>query len=705
MFTLFGVRGSPCPRCDHVNQRDGSYCAQCGISLGQAHPLLRNNRWLPAENEVAVFFGVERLSGVFSKTLQVPGTARAYILQGQQITEVPPGEYQIEDFFGRLDQLLRDRSAEILITRSTPFELTFNLSGIASAEFLALDVACILRVKIEPVSAFSSYFMQAPGAITLEQLQTLIQPLLRQVLIEFLAGQALLELANNRQLREQLNERVQSTLALRMAHFGLALVQVETLSLQHQKWNENRELVGNLALIFNAKRVEADHAERLAQLYSEQQWAKIEQQEQAQRQQLRSAQLARKQREQRAELVLEEREQLQALRVREIELYGRIIEAHNRKQALERGAREVLTKLEHDLKQDASQRHTEEKRWEQVRHIAQIKMRTELELEQIEAREITLAAQQQLKQQVLQWQWQRQLATIEQIGNEQTRRDELARLAQAKAQQAQHDKEWQDEQQQARLHTLTLERQARTRQEERLQAWQDELARQQQHELLRSEALLDAQTQVQIDQQKQKMADLARSGANADALAQQEKLLRTLEAQAAMQQQELVMQRARQQDQLDAEEQRSRVRQREQELEWQHTLRLQEQDQQQRLARYAALDQVSDLAKVALADLPNASLVADILKTRVQADMSAEQISAAKVLPDNEFVPGLVTKSVAQEREWQAQQAAKEREHVLAMLQASRDATPPPLLMRTCRQGHINLPRAKFCAECGAPLV
>ncbi|MEN9868734.1 MAG: hypothetical protein RL748_4324, partial [Pseudomonadota bacterium] len=557
MFTLFGVRGTACPRCDALSQGEGNYCPACGVSLGQGHALLRNNRWLPLENEVAVFFGVERLGGLFSKTLQVPVSARAFILQAGQVTEVPPGEYRIEDFFGRLDKLIRERSAEILITRSAPFALLFNLPGIASAEFLALDVACQLQVKIAPVQAFSAHFMHAPGTISIEQLQTLVQPLLRQVLIEFLSAQSMTELVDNRQLREQLNERVQGSLSLQLAQLGLALVQVETLSLQHQKWNENRELVGQLALVLNAKRVEQDHAAQLAQLYTEQQWAQVQQLEQAQRQQLKRAQLQRDQRELRAELVLQEREQLQALRLREIELYGRIIEAQQRKTALERGAQEVVLKLEHELKQQAGERDTEAKRWEQVRQIAQIKIRTELELEQLEAREITLAAQQQLKQQVLQWQWQRQLATIEQIGNEQTRRDELARLRQQQAQQAEHQQQWQEEQQQARLHTLTLARAAREREAGRVQEWQDELARSQQRELLRTEAVHDVHTQLQIDEVKQKLADLARSGAERDAIAQQEKLLRTIEAQAALQQQQLQLERARQQDALDAEEQRS----------------------------------------------------------------------------------------------------------------------------------------------------
>ncbi|MEG0886270.1 MAG: hypothetical protein RSH52_34095, partial [Janthinobacterium sp.] len=42
------------------------------------------------------------------------------ILQADKATEVPQGEYEIEGFFTRLNHLLRNQNAEILITRTLP---------------------------------------------------------------------------------------------------------------------------------------------------------------------------------------------------------------------------------------------------------------------------------------------------------------------------------------------------------------------------------------------------------------------------------------------------------------------------------------------------------------------------------------------------------------------------------------------------------
>lgn len=100
MVQMFGLGGCKCPRCAHKNVGGAGYCAACGITLGAPgrSPVLVDNRWVAGPDELAVFFGVQALSGMFVKTLRVPATARAYILQDGQATEVPQGDYEIEGF-------------------------------------------------------------------------------------------------------------------------------------------------------------------------------------------------------------------------------------------------------------------------------------------------------------------------------------------------------------------------------------------------------------------------------------------------------------------------------------------------------------------------------------------------------------------------------------------------------------------------------
>src|SRR5262245_34764888 len=150
MFKMFGFGGVKCPRCEHRNGDSSGYCNQCGLTLGapRSEPVLRENRWIPANDELAVYFGVRQLSGIFTKTLHVPATTRAYILQGDKATEVPQGEYEIEGFFYRLNNLLRDQHAEVLITRTTPLPVEFTFSDLHTSEFLKVTARFTVGVKV-----------------------------------------------------------------------------------------------------------------------------------------------------------------------------------------------------------------------------------------------------------------------------------------------------------------------------------------------------------------------------------------------------------------------------------------------------------------------------------------------------------------------------------------------------------------------------
>ena len=166
MFQMFGFGGIRCPRCEHSNTGAAVYCAQCGLTLGapRNEPVLRDNRWIAGPDELAVFFGVRELSGLFVKTLRVPATTRAYILQADKATEVPQGEYEIEGFFTRLNHLLRDDHAEILITRSAALPVAFAFDDLHSAECLKLSADFTVSVRIERLPTNSATSWRTDGA-------------------------------------------------------------------------------------------------------------------------------------------------------------------------------------------------------------------------------------------------------------------------------------------------------------------------------------------------------------------------------------------------------------------------------------------------------------------------------------------------------------------------------------------------------------
>ena len=723
MFQMFGFGGVKCPRCEHKNAGDSGYCAQCGLTLGAARsePILRENRWIPADNELAVFFGVRELSGLFVKTLRVPATTRAFILQGDKATEVPQGEYEIEGFFTRLNHLLRNQHAEILITRSAAMPVEFNFEDLQTAEHLKVAARFSVSIKIAQVSAFAQHFMTMPGTVTTDNLRTLLAPSVRQLAAEFVAAQPIRDMAANRDLRPQLDERLQGALKLRLAQYGLAVVQVDTLSLRHDKFDANRDRIGSLYLVADERHVQLEHAKQLDQLYNDEEWQRIWREEQEGRLRHRRQELRQDESIEKAELTLHNAERLQAIRAREIELYGRIVDSRNRKQALERGAGDIVTELEHELAKKGAAREDESTQWAHLRELAGIHMRTELEIAQQSASEARQMAQQRFSHQLLQQQIQNKITQALGIDDESRKRAELINLHAKQQAASVRELEIDNEQHKARWQGLALTNAANQREAERIAEWEDQLA-------LDRRRVKDAASSAEVEEITQKIDAMRRSGAQAESIAQYEKLLRTIEADG-------LHARQAQQIELDAEQQRHTLRQQEHEAQWQQELRRMDHVREEKYARQAheaelarieiarteSIGAMTDSAKVALAAGPNAAALADVMKTQVHANMSAEQLAAL-----NSVTPQEVARQLQQqlEREQARRDAEvdKDRRHQLDLLTLQNDVNKAALAKqaelgtgvaqatrqvpapRTCPNGHRAGPNDKFCAECGAAI-
>jgi hypothetical protein len=694
MLKMFGIGGAACPRCGRRGEQDGAaaraaahYCAGCGLLQGAPRhpPVLVENRWAPGPDELAVFFGVRELSGIFSKTLRVPATARAYVLQGEQATEVPQGEYEIEGFFTRLNNLLRDQHAEILVTRSSALPVEFTLEGLNTCEHLQVDATLALSVKIENVPAFARYFMTMPGTIKDVQLRELLEAPVRQLAQEFVAARSLREMADKQdgrgELRLELDQHLQGGLALLLAQYGLAVARVDTIALRHDKFDANRARIGTLWLAADEQRVRIEHAKQLDELYGEEEWNRIRREEQDSRLRHRRAELRQDESLERAGLSLKNAERAQAIRGRQIELYGRIVESGTRKQAIERGAVDAVKALEHELAGKRNARLDEAAQWQQLRELAAIRMRTEVEVAQQDAAQSRAIAQQRFTHQLLQQQIRNKIEQARGIEDASRQRTELARLHEAEQAAARRAREIDDEEHAARLKLLRVDNEAHRREAERVFEWQEAQAA--------NRLALDA------EQVRQQLDDLRRGGASRDALAQHEKLLRTIEADA-----------------LAAHNEREGLREQRA-----HELALARAE----IERAQALGALDDSAKLALVAPANAALLADVMKTRAHAGMSGEQLAALAGVVGAANVDAwrLAQEQVAQERERRNAEQDRERRHQLELLALQNDVNKTALASqaqlgagvagaiagaaKTC--SHASAHQGdRFCAACGAAL-
>jgi len=728
MFQMFGFGGSRCPRCEHKNAGGAGYCTACGITLGapRSKPVLVENRWVAGPDELAVFFGVNALSGLFVKTLRVPATARAYILQGDQATEVPQGEYEIDGFFTRLNHLLRDQHAEILITRTAALPVEFAFDDLETVEHLAVAARFSVSLRVENVPAFARHFMTMPGVVGSAQLRELLAPAVRQLALEFVGAQSLREMAANRALRAQFDERLQGALRLLLAGYGLGVAGVETLALRHDKFDANRARIGTLWLAADERRVQMEHARQLDELYDEQEWQRIRREEHEARLRLRRLELRQGEALDRAELSLGNAERAQGIRAREIDLYARVAEAKSRREAIARGAGEVLAELEHDFAKKRGERAGEQAEWKQLQALASIRMRGALEVAQQEALGARQLAQQRLSQQLLLQQIRNKVEQAREIEDASRQRAELARLRAAEELAARRAVALDEEEHAARLALLALANAARRRALEREQEWEELAGQQRMRELQRGESLEAERVQQKIDA-------LRREGGQQDALAQHEKLLRTIEAEHRQ------AHKAKEVE-LMAEERQHALRRAEQEAQWQQELRRLGHERAERaaqleqalelarieIARAEAIGRLDDSAKLAVAAAPNAAALADYMKTRVHATMDAGQLAAlAGVVAAGGALSAqdaarLAQEAAERERLRRDAEVDKDRRHQVDLLTLQNEVNAAALGAQArvaasigaasmganvrCAQGHPARAGDRFCASCGAAL-
>jgi hypothetical protein len=307
MVQMFGFGGLPA-RAVSTRTRAARLLRRLRPALGAPRhaPVLVENRWAPGPDELAVFFGVRELSGIFVKTLRVPATARAYILQGEQATEVPQGEYEIEGFFTRLNHLLRDQHAEILVTRSGALPVEFEFDDLRPANTCGRRALYCQPAHRERAGLCAPFHDHARHRRTRSCANCCCRrcaswPPNSWPRVRCATWRA------NRELRGQFDEHLQGGLALLLAQYGLAVVQVDTLALRHDKFDANRARIGTLWLAADERRVRIEHARQLDELYDEQEWHRIRREEQDSRLRHRRAELRQDESLERAELSLEER--------------------------------------------------------------------------------------------------------------------------------------------------------------------------------------------------------------------------------------------------------------------------------------------------------------------------------------------------------------------------------------------------------------
>lgn len=650
MFSLFSSSKSSmaCFSCAHQNSQLAHYCELCGAALSPQVAV----RSL-AEGELAISFTVKDLSAFFAQGNPHSVNTQLHLVQNQTWYGLTRADNDIGSLAAHHTSLALNSPADLFISRCNPFVLVFAFDDLHTAEFLPTMARFHLHLQIQDFALFVQGLMAGAQQLNQANLQALLAPMVRQIAMNFINAHALRELQDHPHLQTELDACLMSGLTDQFAGLGLQVIKASTQELRHDKLDAEREhlgeSLGSLYLIIDEQRGKNAQHKQLDTLYNEREWQKIANDEESIRLVYRRAELRQalrkdlswmylhkeheraKLRLSRAKLKQDEAERLHAIQLRELELYTRVADASSRKDAIERGAQSTVRELEQTLKHTqkgkAETRQNEADQWLHIRTLARIKMLSESELMRLQSKEAAQLMQQQITHRIALQQLQHEIAQYQlqaRLQEQQTSQSEQAAWLHDKQKQiALREQQIEEEAHKSRLITISLETEVRAREFQRMQAWEEELHQQRQRALLRQEsredAIKDSDNELTVTQLKEHIHRIQRSDQQADAIAQHEKLLRTLEANARYEQQ--------QQDlRIEAEE--SQWRRQQQSAEAAQVQ--QAAAAQLEITRLTAIANFSETGKIATAKPENAAALTEIVKLQTQASMSAEQILASQ---------------------------------------------------------------------------
>ena len=208
---------------------------------------LHNNRWLADEHEFARRVEIEDVSGFFHKNLTIePGTRAMILERGESLGEVKPGQYTLQGLTDRL-KFWTKKSITAILTREGEVPLDLTCTGLATSEFLEVEANVRLLIQLDDVALFQKNLLGSKPCLTLADLKNIVLPIVQQSLWETIGRLSIKDLTGPL-ARTDLELCVGQSLGTALARNGLKFTQVQTLSVSHPEYDENRRRVGSLFL-------------------------------------------------------------------------------------------------------------------------------------------------------------------------------------------------------------------------------------------------------------------------------------------------------------------------------------------------------------------------------------------------------------------------------------------------------------------------
>jgi len=352
-------------------------------------PVFSGNTWNPADNELAVFFGVSSLSGWFAKNVVVPPGTQAFLFRdGAKPSEaVPEGTYNLDNFIGRVGRLFSANEAtKVLICRTATLPVPFVLDAVETLERLPVRVEFNLGVRIDDPERFHARFMVQAGAVNTDDVAKLLRPAMAAEARRFLAKHSIEAWQTQANLlTEQFCAALlaEAVACARRLDLGIGCRGVDLVEVTHPVLKEFAS--GTADLWLAGKRQAAERAKRsqLREVYKDDAMDRIARQaiddDLADAERRRQRQGATR----RGTDALDDLEQEAAFIERRLAINARIRAANSKAELDDRQARIAAEALEASVAANLRDADTENKRWQHVQALAEVEQKSELSAKRI----------------------------------------------------------------------------------------------------------------------------------------------------------------------------------------------------------------------------------------------------------------------------------------------------------------------------------
>jgi len=249
-----GGAGVRCGVCGAENQAGSEYCSSCGRKMAESQaPEFNRHRWSRRDEEFAVRVEANDLPGwLKSGVIIEPGANAMLIVRGANQGLLPPGEYTISTIGERIHDWLTGNIPEraaILLVDTVPTGLEYNLGGRFTKDPLPIGMTLRLLLEVADPVQFLINMLHGRERLTKEEVRQYLYPEVVQIADRWLRQQSLEDLVNDPGQRARLELALEEELRPTMKHTGLRLLQVRTVELNLEPYDELKGVRGKYALV------------------------------------------------------------------------------------------------------------------------------------------------------------------------------------------------------------------------------------------------------------------------------------------------------------------------------------------------------------------------------------------------------------------------------------------------------------------------